>query len=76
MNIIFQHIHAILYTWQCTIHTRYVPSQDNPADNPSRGVYLPLTWLLPYIPIPPELCAFITDFDSELPSPGPDQHLP
>ena len=75
-NIIFRHIHAVLHTWQCTIHTRYVPSQDNPADNPSRGVYPPLTRLLPYIPVPPELRAFVTDFDSELPSPHLDQHLP
>ena len=75
-NIIFQCIHTVLHTWQCTIHTSYVPSQDNPADNLSRGVYLPFTHLLPYIPIPPELCTLITDFDSKLPSPGPDQHLP
>ena len=73
-NIVFRRIHTVLHTWQCTIHTRYVPSQDNPADNPSRGVYPCLTHLLPYIPVPPELCALITDFDSELPSPSPGQH--
>ena len=75
MNTVFRHIYTVLHTWQCTIHTRYVPSQDNPADNLSTGVYPPLTHFLPYIPIPPELLALITDFDSELPSPSPGQYL-
>jgi len=52
-NIVFRCIHAILNTQQCTIHTRYVPSQDNPADELSRGVYPPLAHLLPKHTHPP-----------------------
>lgn len=74
-NIVFRRVHAILETRQCTIHTRYVPSKDNPADEPSRGIYPRLTHLLPHIPIPPELHHLIVDFDSELAMARSGEHL-
>ena len=74
-NMVFRRIHDILEAQHCTIHMRYIPSKQNPADEPSRGVYPPITCLLPSIPIPPELHSLITDFDSELPSASPDQYL-
>lgn len=74
-NIVFRRIHAFLGTRQCSIHTRYVPSKDNPADKPSRGKYPPTTHLMPQIPIPPELHGLITDFDAKFPTTGADQHV-
>ena len=58
------------------VYTRYVPSKDNPADEPSRGTYPPIAHLMPNIPIPPELHEFITDFDTEFPATSSGQHLP
>ena len=75
-NIVFRHLHSILGTQQCTVHTRHVPSKDNPADGPSRGIYPPTTILMPNISILPELHGLITDFDTELPITSPAQHLP
>jgi hypothetical protein len=48
-----------------TVHSRYVASKLNPADDPSRGIYPPLTFLLPSIQIPIELQPFLIDFDAE-----------
>ena len=58
------------------VYTRYVPSKDNLADEPSQGTYPPVAYLMPKIPIPPELHKFITDFDMELPITSLGQHLP
>ena len=74
-NVVFKRIHNVLEAQHCTIHTRYVPSKQNPADKPSRGVYPPITHLLPSLPIPSELHSLITDFNSELPAAGPNQYL-
>jgi len=76
MNAVFHHIHTFLRTQQCSVHTRYVPSKDNLADEPSHGIYLPSTYLMPYIPIPPELHGLITDFNAKFPITSTNQHLP
>ena len=73
-NFVFRRIHALLGTGQSSVHTRYVPSKENPADDPSRGVYPSTSLLLPRIAIPLELERFITDFDSSTPSMGSDTY--
>jgi hypothetical protein len=65
-NTIFRRIHQLTVVSGCSIHTCYVPSKINPADNPSRGIYPPTSLLLPILPIPVELAPFITDFDTDL----------
>jgi len=72
-NFIFRCIHSTLEAQRCTIHTRYVPSKDNPANEPSRGIYPHHTHLLPNLPIPTELHDLITNFNSELPPVSPSQ---
>lgn len=64
VNEVFRRIHEICEQSGATIHTRYVPSKSNPADDPSRGVYPPHANLLPNIPIPAEIRSFVADFDS------------
>lgn len=64
-NLVFHRIHTVLGTQSSYVHTRYVPSSDNPADDPSRGVYPDTALLLPNIPIPAELHHLIADFNSE-----------
>ena len=65
-NEVFRRIHTFLRDRNCTVITRYVPSKDNPADDPSRGKYPSHQHLLPAIPIPVELQEFIIDFDKPL----------
>ena len=67
-NKVFRRVHDISRAFQCTFITRYVPSKENPADSPSRGVYPPLAHLLPEISIPIALRQFIVDFDHSPPS--------
>ncbi|GLB43995.1 putative tyrosine recombinase [Lyophyllum shimeji] len=65
-NEVFRRIHHLLGQYGCAVHTRYVPSDLNPADKPSRGKYYPYSLLLPAIPISDDLASFIVDFDSPL----------
>ena len=60
-NKIFRRILQLSEDSRRTIHTRYVPSKQNPADAPSRGRYPPTELLLPTLPIPPELNPFLTN---------------
>jgi hypothetical protein len=69
-NKVFRRIHSFADTHQCTFITRYIASKENPADGPSRGIYPPLTDLLPAIRIPDALRQFITDFDQLPPLSG------
>ncbi|KAF5373260.1 hypothetical protein D9615_007476 [Tricholomella constricta] len=65
-NEVFKRIHNTLAEHNCVIHSRYVPSKLNPADQPSRGVYYARGLLLPAVPIHPALHSFILDFDAPL----------
>ena len=62
-NRVFRRIHAFLepFNHSFSIHSAYVPSKDNPADPPSRGLYPPVELLLPEIQLPADLSRFIID---------------
>lgn len=62
-NLVFRRIHTFLHTFptHLDISTRYVQSELNPADGPSRGILGPLDTLIPSFPLPPELKPFIID---------------
>ncbi|TFK31305.1 hypothetical protein BDQ12DRAFT_671970 [Crucibulum laeve] len=47
-----------------TIHSYYVASKENPADNPSQGIFQSSTLLLPPIPIPNYLKDYIVNFNA------------
>jgi hypothetical protein len=65
-NEVFRRIHELEKTQRITIHSRYVASKLNPADDPSRGIYPPRSHLLPPIPMPTELLPFLIDLDAGL----------
>ena len=58
-NRIFRRILQLSENCSRTIHTRYVPSAENPADPPSRGRYPPHELLLEDFNIPSELRPFL-----------------
>jgi hypothetical protein len=58
-NRIFRRILELSEDCIRTIHTRYVPSAENPADAPSRGRFPPDELLLNDFDIPNELCPFL-----------------
>ena len=63
VNTIFKHIHSFL---DSAVHirgvaTHYVPSSDNLADRPSRGLYDQEYFLLPAIELPEHLKNFLAD---------------
>lgn len=62
-NRVFRRIHFFLESFNHTfsVHSAYVPSKDNPADPPSRGLYPPVELLLPEIQLPADLSRFIID---------------
>jgi len=64
-NEVFRRVHQLEKASQVTFHTWYVPSRLNPANGPSRGLYPPLSHLLPPIPIPHKLQPFLVNFDAE-----------
>lgn len=47
-------------------HAQYVPSNDNPADGPSHGIYPSAHLLLPPVELPAELTPFVINFDAPL----------
>ena len=63
---------------QSSVHTRYVPSKENPANDPSQGIYPPALLLLPKLDTPHELNGLIVNFNSSITSlePGAHQHNP
>ena len=75
-NLIFHCIHALMGAQQSSVHMRYVPSKENPADDSSWRVYPPTSLLLPRLTIPHKLNNLIIDFDSSITSlePGTHQH--
>ena len=53
-NHVFRRILQLSEDCGRTVHTRYIPSAQNPADAPSRGIYPPRSLLLSPISIPGE----------------------
>jgi hypothetical protein len=60
-NVVFRRIHNITHTTGAHFHTRYVPSQHNPADAPSRGILGPPSRLLPPVSLPKPLQPYLRD---------------
>ena len=60
-NRIFRRILDLTEHCSRTIHTKYIPSAQNPADAPSRGHYLALDLLLDPITVPDEVRPFLID---------------
>ena len=63
-NKVFRRIHEVLADCNTVLTTRYVSSGQNPADDPSRGIYPPRKFLLPSIALPIEISPFLVDFDA------------
>lgn len=64
-NLIFCRIYDCLehISPNVSFHLCYVPSADNPADGPSRGVFPPRHLLLPPLVLPGDLSTFLIDAD-------------
>jgi hypothetical protein len=62
VNAIFRQLHSDAPSLGITAHARYVRSAENPADNPSRGVYGRRQHLLPPVELG-DLSEFLIDFD-------------
>jgi hypothetical protein len=62
-NNVFRRIHEFLLTANHLreVHTRYIPSGDNPVDEPSRGIYPPRSLLLPDLTLPEVLRPLLSD---------------
>ena len=60
-NIIFRRILQLSQDCNRTLHTKYVPSAQNPADAPSRGRYPPHELQLNHINIPAAIRPFLID---------------
>lgn len=76
VNGIFRRIHEFMLNLptRFEIHTTYVASASNPADEPSRGIYGPLHLLLPPVHIPETIQEFVIDATEPL-SPAELRHL-
>ena len=61
INTVFRQLHSLfgIDDPQHSFHPVYIPSGSNPADSPSRGIYPPVTRLLPAISLPAELDNFL-----------------
>lgn len=64
-NLVFRRIYDRLecISPNVSFHLCYVPSADNPADGPSRGVFPPRHLLLPPLVLPGDLSTFLIDAD-------------
>lgn len=64
-NLVFRRIHEHLDAVGrgTSFHLSYVPSANNPADGPSRGIFPPRRFLLPPITLPGDLSKFLVDAD-------------
>lgn len=87
VNTVFRRVHTFLEQTNCVVHTRYViccgtgaqlptllrfvSGTINPADGPSRGIYLSSDRVLPPIALPDAISPFLVDVDvSAPPEPG------
>jgi hypothetical protein len=63
VNEVFKRLHKYLsgIKAETNIHTTYVPSANNPADLPSRGIYASTNLLLPHIELAPCIRMFLVD---------------
>lgn len=63
VNEVFRRINEFIHNlpYPFDVVTTYVPSASNPADEPSRGIYGPTSFLLPPISLPTELSTFLID---------------
>ena len=69
VNDVFKRIHSLLADESSpilSVITRFVPSGENPADNPSRGIYSDPSLLLPHFPIPSHLSELVIHFSDPL----------
>ncbi|PIL27531.1 hypothetical protein GSI_10682 [Ganoderma sinense ZZ0214-1] len=64
VNTIFKRLSALLERRDVMVHTRYVTSASNPADNPSRGRYPAPALLLPPITLPTAVAPFLIDWNA------------
>ena len=51
-NSVFRRVHDVIETHQSSVVVRYVPSANNPADGPSRGIFPTDSLLLPPMDLP------------------------
>lgn len=63
-NRVFRRIHEMLENSNSILVTRYVNTNRNPADGPSRGIYPHESLLLPPVRLPDEIHPFVVDFDA------------
>lgn len=71
-NVVFRRIFAALSDAEGVVHTRYVASANNPADDPSRGIYDSPSRLLPPVELGEELSCFLVNWDSSEDTGGGD----
>lgn len=66
VNSVFKRIHSFLDGCDRaeSIFTAYVPTDHNPADKPSRGIYPALSLLLPPCSLPRALHGLVIDYDA------------
>jgi len=60
-NTVFRRLHDVIETTNAHFHTKYVPSQHNPADAPSRGILGPPNRLLPPLVLPDAIRPYVRD---------------
>ena len=65
VNLVFRRVHDFLTRKNCNVHAKYVSSESNPADKPSRGLFPPKASLLPTQPIHPDFSKWVRDYDFE-----------
>ena len=59
----FHHIIQLTEACDRSFYTRYIPSKQNPADAPSRGLYPPTELLLDAIVVPSDIRPFLMDIE-------------
>lgn len=66
INGVFRHIHSALDQPGFSIHLRYVSTNSNPANTPSRGVYPCVSILVPPVELTPDLRDLLVDFNAPI----------